>query len=146
MGDTRLIYTTWPNAESAAPAAKELVSKRLAACATVLAGALSYFMWEGEVQGETEVMIQIPPDRRGVWPACVSESVPTARADAGFSNAVLSRCVWPVACGSLPPKRQPRPRITACGSFYGIKGRRRFGVGRHRINHRRVRRPPDPCH
>jgi len=57
MGDTRLIYTTWPNAESAAPAAKELVSKRLAACATVLAGALSYFMWEGEVQGETEVIV-----------------------------------------------------------------------------------------
>ena len=57
MADTRLIYTTWPNAESAAPAAKELVSKRLAACANILPGALSYFVWEGELQAETEVIV-----------------------------------------------------------------------------------------
>jgi periplasmic divalent cation tolerance protein len=57
MGDTRLIYTTWPNPESAAGAAKDLVSKRLAACANVIPGAFSYYWWEGEVQGETEVVV-----------------------------------------------------------------------------------------
>lgn len=57
MGDTRLVYTTWPNPESAAAAAKELVTKRHAACANVIPGALSYYWWEGEVQGETEVVV-----------------------------------------------------------------------------------------
>ena len=57
MGDTRFIYTTWPNAESAATAAREIVALRHAACANVMAGALSYFWWEGEVQSETEVVV-----------------------------------------------------------------------------------------
>lgn len=57
MGDTRLIYTTWPNPESAATAAKQMVTKRLAACANVMPGVFSYYWWEGEVQGETELVV-----------------------------------------------------------------------------------------
>ena len=57
MGDTRLIYTTWPNPESAASAAREAVDKRLAACANVMPGAFSCYWWEGEVQSETEVLV-----------------------------------------------------------------------------------------
>lgn len=57
MGDTRLIYTTWPNPESAATAAKQMVTQRLAACANVLPGVFSYYWWEGEVQGETELVV-----------------------------------------------------------------------------------------
>ena len=57
MGDTRFIYTTWPNAESAANAAREIVGLRHAACANILPGALSFFWWEGEVQGEPEIIV-----------------------------------------------------------------------------------------
>ncbi|MGD2133585.1 MAG: divalent-cation tolerance protein CutA [Maricaulaceae bacterium] len=57
MGDTRFIYTTWPNPESAASAAREAVEKRHAACANVLPGAFSCYWWEGEVQSETEVVV-----------------------------------------------------------------------------------------
>jgi periplasmic divalent cation tolerance protein len=57
MGDTRLVYTTWPNPESAASVAKDMVAKRHAACANVLPGAFSFYWWEGEVQGETEVVV-----------------------------------------------------------------------------------------
>ncbi len=57
MGDTRLIYTTWPNPESAATVAKDMVTKRHAACANVLPGAFTYYWWEGEVQGETELVV-----------------------------------------------------------------------------------------
>lgn len=57
MSDHRLVYTTWPNPESAAEAARLLVEERLAACANILPGALSFFWWENEVQGETEVVV-----------------------------------------------------------------------------------------
>jgi periplasmic divalent cation tolerance protein len=57
MGDIRIVYTTWPNPESAATAAKEMVGRRLAACANVLPGVFSYYWSEGEVQGETELVV-----------------------------------------------------------------------------------------
>jgi periplasmic divalent cation tolerance protein len=57
MGDIRIVYTTWPNPESAAAAAKEMVTRRLAACANVLPGVFSYYWWEGQVQGETELVV-----------------------------------------------------------------------------------------
>lgn len=52
----RLVYTTWPDAPTAAQAARILVRERLAACANVMPGAISFFFWEGEVQGEPEAI------------------------------------------------------------------------------------------
>ncbi len=59
MSDSRLLYTTWPNPESAAEAGKTLIEERLAACVNVLPGVFSYFRWEGQVNGETEVVMFI---------------------------------------------------------------------------------------
>ena len=57
MGDTRFVYTTWPDPQTAAEAAQGFVLDRLAACANVLPGALSVYWWEGEVHADTEVVM-----------------------------------------------------------------------------------------
>ncbi len=57
MSEERLVYTTWPNAEAAAAAARTLVEERLAACANVLPGAMSVFWHDGEVQSEPEAVM-----------------------------------------------------------------------------------------
>ncbi len=56
MDEARLIYTTWPNAESAADAARTLVGERLAACANIIPGALSVYWWRDKVDAEAEVI------------------------------------------------------------------------------------------
>lgn len=57
MDETRLIYTTWPNAEAAANAARTLVEERLAACANIVPGALSVHWWEGTVEATPEAVV-----------------------------------------------------------------------------------------
>lgn len=59
MSDVRMIYTTWPNPETAAEAGRALVEERLAACVNVLPGVFSWFWWDGQVTGETEVVMMI---------------------------------------------------------------------------------------
>ncbi|MDB5439839.1 MAG: CutA1 divalent ion tolerance protein [Caulobacteraceae bacterium] len=56
MSDIRLIYTTWPTAETAHAAAAALVEQGLAACANILAPMNSIFRW----QGRTETAVEIP--------------------------------------------------------------------------------------
>ncbi|MEM1371422.1 MAG: divalent-cation tolerance protein CutA [Pseudomonadota bacterium] len=51
-----LIYSTWPNPQSAAAAAKILLEERLIACANVLPGMTSVFRWQGAVCEETEAV------------------------------------------------------------------------------------------
>lgn len=55
--DLRLIYTTWPNAENAATAARTLVEERLAACANIMPGALSVYWWKNAVEAESEAVV-----------------------------------------------------------------------------------------
>jgi periplasmic divalent cation tolerance protein len=58
MSDVSLIYTTWPDAESAKAAADVLLEARLIACANLLPGGTSLYRWEGETIVEPEwVMI-----------------------------------------------------------------------------------------
>ncbi len=57
MADARMIYTTWPNPESAAEAGRTLVEERLAACVNVLPGAFTFSWWEGQVNAEPEVVM-----------------------------------------------------------------------------------------
>jgi periplasmic divalent cation tolerance protein len=49
-----LIYTTWPDAETAARAAAALIKQRLAACANILAAATAIYEWQGELQHDSE--------------------------------------------------------------------------------------------
>ena len=55
MEEMALIYTTWPDAETAEAAAEKAVEARLAACANILAPMRSIYRWDGQVRRETEV-------------------------------------------------------------------------------------------
>lgn len=50
-----LVYTTWPDAETAETAAAEAVAERLAACANIGGPIRSIYHWEGAVERSTEV-------------------------------------------------------------------------------------------
>lgn len=60
MSETVLIYTTWPDAETAERVGAEAVEERLAACANVLAPAVSIYRWQGAVErsGETLMILK----------------------------------------------------------------------------------------
>ena len=55
MSETVLIYTTWPDAETAERVGTEAVKARLAACANVLAPAVSIYRWQGAIEQTSEV-------------------------------------------------------------------------------------------
>ena len=58
MGPAGLIlYTTWPSAETAAAAARELIQAGLAACANILPAGRSIYLWEGGLQEEPETIM-----------------------------------------------------------------------------------------
>jgi periplasmic divalent cation tolerance protein len=57
MSDMAILYTTWPDEESAAAAAEALLDERLIACANVLGTARSIFRWKGETCRETETVV-----------------------------------------------------------------------------------------
>lgn len=52
-----LLYTTWPDAETAEAFAAEAVAERLCACANILAGARSIYRWEGAVERAVETPV-----------------------------------------------------------------------------------------
>jgi len=49
-----LLYTTWPDAQSAADAAAVLLEEGLIACANILPAHQSVYRWKGEVCNEAE--------------------------------------------------------------------------------------------
>jgi len=57
MSDYRLLYTTWPDAETAEAAARAAVKDGLAACANILPGMVSVFRWDGAIQREAETVM-----------------------------------------------------------------------------------------
>ena len=57
MDEALLVYTTWPDAETAGAAATAAVEARLAACANVLAPCLSVYRWEGAVERAAETPV-----------------------------------------------------------------------------------------
>ena len=53
-----LVYTTFPDEETALAVGRELVAERLAACVNVLSGMKSVYAWKGEIErGEEAVAI-----------------------------------------------------------------------------------------
>ena len=67
MTHTVLLYTTWPDAETAQAVAAEAVADRLAACANLLAPMRSIYRWDGAVDAATEspVLFKTTSDRAG---------------------------------------------------------------------------------
>lgn len=55
MNDLVVLYTTWPDAETAEAFGRRAVAEQLAACANVLAPMRSVYRWEGEVRAEAEI-------------------------------------------------------------------------------------------
>ena len=54
MSEPLLIYTTWPDAESALAFAAEALKARLIACANIGAPMISVYRWEGAVEQSAE--------------------------------------------------------------------------------------------
>ena len=55
MDELLILYTTWPDAETAEACGRAAVEERLAACANLLAPMRSIYRWEGEIQVEQEI-------------------------------------------------------------------------------------------
>ncbi len=53
--EVAVLYTTWPDAESAAAAGRLLVQERLCACVNILAPLQSIYRWEGALEEAVEV-------------------------------------------------------------------------------------------
>ena len=55
MDELVILYTTWPDAETAEACGRAAVDEKLAACANVLSPMRSIYRWQGEIQVETEI-------------------------------------------------------------------------------------------
>ncbi|WP_199200591.1 divalent-cation tolerance protein CutA [Alkalicaulis satelles] len=51
-----LLYTTWPDAQSAETAAEAVLAEGLCACVNILGESRSLFRWEGEMRSEREII------------------------------------------------------------------------------------------
>ncbi len=60
----KVILTTLPTEDKAKEIAKLLVNKRLAACAWVLSGMRSYYIWDNTLQEDTEslLVLKVPSE------------------------------------------------------------------------------------
>jgi len=57
MSSMAILYTTWPDEESAASAAETLLDERLIACANMLGTARSIFRWKAQTCREAETIV-----------------------------------------------------------------------------------------
>jgi periplasmic divalent cation tolerance protein len=55
MTDALIVYTTWPDVETADRAARAAVEQRLAACANRFAPLQSVYRWQGAVETASEI-------------------------------------------------------------------------------------------
>lgn len=83
MSDVVLLYTTWPDAETAEAFAAEAVAERLAACANVFGAMRSVYRWKGAV------------DRAVETPLLLKTTVATAEA---LKALVLERHPYETPC------------------------------------------------
>ena len=73
-----LILSTCPDADTAQRLARILVEERLAACVSLLPGAVSTYRWQGRVEQATEVQLlaKTTADRRDALMARLAELHP----------------------------------------------------------------------
>ncbi len=53
--EVAVLYTTWPDAESAAAAGRTLVGERLCACVNILGPMRSIYRWEDAIEESVEI-------------------------------------------------------------------------------------------
>lgn len=56
MDQIVLLYTTWPDAETAETVGAEAVAERLAACVNILGSGRSIYRWQGAVERTVEAI------------------------------------------------------------------------------------------
>lgn len=66
-GGAVILYTTWPDGDAAAQAARTLLEERLIACANIFPAGRSVFRWEGRIEdgAETVALFKTRPARAG---------------------------------------------------------------------------------
>ena len=65
MGGAVILYTTWPDAETARSMGAEAVEQALAACANILAPMRSIYRWEGRLEDAAEVPMLLKTTAEG---------------------------------------------------------------------------------
>ena len=63
MDECVILYTTWPEPETAEAAGRAAVEAKLAACANLLAPMTSIYRWQGEMQRECETPMLLKTTR-----------------------------------------------------------------------------------
>jgi periplasmic divalent cation tolerance protein len=66
-----MVFSTFPDVETAARAVRVLVEERLIACGNLLPGVRSLYRWEGKVADESEVAV-LMKTRKQDWTALMS--------------------------------------------------------------------------
>ncbi|MGY6531675.1 divalent-cation tolerance protein CutA [Glycocaulis sp.] len=66
-GGAVILYTTWPDGDAAAQAARTLLEEGLIACANIFPTGRSVFRWEGGIEdgAETVALFKTSPARAG---------------------------------------------------------------------------------
>jgi periplasmic divalent cation tolerance protein len=112
-----LLYTTWPDAETARAVARDAVESGRAACVNVLAPHLSVYRWKGatEEAGEVAALFKCAADRATALRDWIAERHPydlpaIVALDAGAASSA-AYLAWIVA-----PERPQRPAISDAGS------------------------------
>jgi periplasmic divalent cation tolerance protein len=63
MNDLMILWSTFPDAETARRVAAMLVEERVAACVNVMPGVESVYRWQGKVETSSEVLAMIKTTR-----------------------------------------------------------------------------------
>ncbi|MEN0653699.1 MULTISPECIES: divalent-cation tolerance protein CutA [Hyphobacterium] len=59
MSEAALIYSTWPDGDTAAKAASALLDEKLIACANIFPAGRSIYVWDGAVKDEAETVMMV---------------------------------------------------------------------------------------
>lgn len=87
------VYATFPNAEEATALAEALVKAELVACANVIPGVTSIYIWDGAVTRDAEVVVVMKTKR-----ALAQEVVGAVRERHSYQNPAI--VVLPIIGGS----------------------------------------------
>ncbi len=60
-----VVFTTWPDLETARAAGQKLVEEKFAACANIVPGMESIYRWQGKVETSPEILVLFKTTRSG---------------------------------------------------------------------------------
>lgn len=93
MAKPHLIYITTASLEAAESLARDLVARRLVACANVIDPVRSFYWWEGEVKNSHEVLVLAKTQA-----ACVEAAIDHVKKNHSYDCPCV--VAWPLAAGN----------------------------------------------